>query len=417
MSENTKNDMERMLFERKLLESLRELKETVEQDFPGMYETLVACLCVKLSMKISDNTLPIMMILLGPPATGKTTILNMIKALPDSYKSDMFTPSAFLSSYAGKSKEELEQIHLLKAIDGKMFLTPELAPTFSARDDALIENIGILTRVLDGQGLSRNTGVHGKISVDSSYFCWLGAMVDVPKNIWPLIGRLGAKQFFLRLGKEESYNDEKVRIIKNLRGKKYQERFDEVVEKLQKCYQMIDVEFLNQTDGKIPWDVPRDDLKALQMLADLAQLLARLRANIPTDDTDRTSGSNYAFMEPNREDAERALFSLYNIARGHAILHGRNFITVDDVPVVKSIVLSSASKERIELLKMLIKQKGQITTTEFCNLRKVTRTTALRIMKMLEILEIVDEVKVPGTTKYNMAIRLKEEFRWLLEEE
>lgn len=415
MPENTDKNRDLELVERRILESLGEMKETVDREFPDMYETLVACLCVKLSMKISDNTLPIMMILLGPPATGKTTILNMINALPDSYKSDMFTPSAFLSSYAGKSKEELEQIHLLKAIDGKMFLTPELAPTFSARDDALIENIGILTRVLDGQGLSRNTGVHGKISVDSSYFCWLGAMVDVPKNIWPLIGRLGAKQIFLRLGKEESYNDEKVRIIKNLQGKKYQEKINDVVEKMQKCYSLIE-EYAGGRDKKIQWNVSKDDIIAIQQLADLAQLLARLRANIPTDDTDRTSGSNYAFMEPNREDAERALFSLYNIARGHAILHGRNFITVDDVPVVKSIVLSSASKERIELLKMLIKQKGQITTTEFCNLRKVTRTTALRIMKMLEILEIVDEVKVSGTTKHNMAIRLKEEFRWLLEE-
>jgi hypothetical protein len=50
------------------------------------------------------------------------------------------------------SDSQLKKIDLLPKIRNKLFLTPELSPMFSVKDDDLNEILGILTRVADGQG-------------------------------------------------------------------------------------------------------------------------------------------------------------------------------------------------------------------------------------------------------------------------
>jgi hypothetical protein len=50
---------------------------------------------------------------------------------------------------------------LVSSIKNKCFLTPELAPTFAARDEDLLALLGIMTRVLDGYGYESDTGAQG----------------------------------------------------------------------------------------------------------------------------------------------------------------------------------------------------------------------------------------------------------------
>ena len=47
---------------------------------------------------------------------------------------------------------------MLPKIRLKMFLTPELTPTFSANEDDLRETLGIITSVLDGNGYVNHSG-------------------------------------------------------------------------------------------------------------------------------------------------------------------------------------------------------------------------------------------------------------------
>ncbi len=399
---------------RKLLCAKRQkLQCIVDENLPGKFSIAEACLSVKAASIIDGMTLPIMLVLLGPPSSGKSTIIRMIEALGESYSTDSFTPKSFVSHAANRTDEELAKIDLLNQIKNKTFLTSDLAPTFSVRDDVLIENIGILTRVLDGQGFKKNSGVHGQRGYSEIFFVWIGAMVDVPKNIWPLIARLGAKQFFLRIDVSSSFEEEKQRIIANMKGKSYEQKLVEMNKEFQELWNTIK-SFPVQKDGKIIWNSAKDEEKAWFKIVERAQLLARLRGHVPTDNTEGTSGSNYGFLSPIIEDPERATHSLYNIVRGYALTQGRNYIIESDVVVIESIVLSSASKERIELLKLLIENNGELTTTQFVEMRKVSKSTALRTMKQLEILGIVDETTIPTKTKPVMAIRLKKEFGWLL---
>ena len=63
------------------------------------------------------------------------------------------------------------------------------------------------------------------------------------------------------------------------------------------------------------------------------------------------------------EEPDRAITQLRNLARGHALSKGRNYITVDDIPLLIKVVLSTASIERVTIFDLLIKANGTLTTT------------------------------------------------------
>ena len=66
-----------------------------------------------------------------------------------------------------------------------MFLVPELAPLFGLRNEDLLENFSILTRVLDGQGLSTDSGVHGRPGHTGDYlFSWIGCTTPIEHRVW-----------------------------------------------------------------------------------------------------------------------------------------------------------------------------------------------------------------------------------------
>src|SRR5581483_6535432 len=116
------------------------------------------------------------------------------------FYTDNFSPKSFVSHSSSVSRDTLEQIDLLPKIKNKIFLTPELSPVFSAKDDDLVSLIGIITRILDGHGYESDSGVHGHRGYsEPTFFVWVGAAVDVPKKVYRILGNLGPKLYFLRL--------------------------------------------------------------------------------------------------------------------------------------------------------------------------------------------------------------------------
>ena len=82
----------------------------------------------------------------------------MVTRWPYVYYTRNFSAKAFVSHNTAVSKEKLSEIDMLPKIRFKQLLTPELTPLFSANEDALMENLGIITSVLDGKGYTSHTG-------------------------------------------------------------------------------------------------------------------------------------------------------------------------------------------------------------------------------------------------------------------
>ncbi|HJT85073.1 MAG TPA: hypothetical protein VJ697_11370 [Nitrososphaeraceae archaeon] len=268
----------------KLLEKRHLLNEKVNEYFPSMQLLLDFELAIKTILNIQDITLPFMGIVFAAPSSLKTAFFKFLRKLRYSYFTDKFTARAFVSHSANVAKEKLEKIDMLPQIKDKILLTPELSTLFSGKDDDVREQFGIITRVLDGEGLETNSGVHGKREYYGEYmFTWLGAAVDIPYSVYKFLSTIGFKIYFLRLHRIEVSEDD---LLNQLTSKKdFSEKMKEVDRLLfdyltwfEVC--PISVGESNNGRAKIEWDNDNDDKEIIRIIARLALLLAHLRGHV-----------------------------------------------------------------------------------------------------------------------------------------
>jgi hypothetical protein len=98
-------------------------------------------LSIKNILHIKDCTLPFAGIILGPPSSLKTLVIELLKkqkrASP--FHTHSFSPKSFVSHSTAVKREDFQLVDLLPKIKNKLFLTPEFAPIFSARDEDLLQ--------------------------------------------------------------------------------------------------------------------------------------------------------------------------------------------------------------------------------------------------------------------------------------
>ena len=154
--------------------SIEQWRNTIKKHFPELLFSAEIGLSIIAQILIKDITNPFALVLVGMPSAGKTICLNFFSEIEHlTYASDKFTPASFVSNAVNRKKEDLKKIDLLPRLQYKMFLIRDLATLFSKRDDDLNECLGILTRVLDGEGLSTDGGVHGQRKYVGEYLFML----------------------------------------------------------------------------------------------------------------------------------------------------------------------------------------------------------------------------------------------------
>ena len=160
-----------------LQEKYQNLCDVVQKNMPEIWPGLEFVLSILRILNIEGCTLPFIGIILGRPSSGKTVIIDLLRKWYCSFYTDNFTARSFVShSTAVASKQDLQEIDLLPKIKDKMFLTPELSPTFTAKDDDLTQLLGIITRIADGHGFVSDSGAHGHRGYDENImFVWAGA--------------------------------------------------------------------------------------------------------------------------------------------------------------------------------------------------------------------------------------------------
>jgi hypothetical protein len=311
---------------------------------------------------------------------------------------------------------------MLPKIRFKMLLTPELAPIFSASEDELLENIGIITSILDGKGYTSDSGAHGQRGYYGNYFfVWVGAAVDIPFRVHKLLSTLGPKLYCFRLPYLEPSDAE----IEDGMNEKFESKRREIQEAVidyliwfETCPSLTE----DPKTGlpKITWDSIRDDPVAKTHLAKLAKLLGKQRCHVEIWSQKQPGEheySGYGYAIPNPEDPRRAAASLYNLARGRALTQGRNCITMDDVHLATKVALSTGSQERIAVLDVLAAKKGKATVSVISDALSMSKSTALKTMTELEAIGIAKMETVSISSNETKQIIIRKNFTWLYEAE
>lgn len=421
-----------------LIEKRKKFNDKLEKYFPDMKLLTDFELAIKTILNIDDINLPFMGVVFGAPSSMKTKLLKLLRMLPYSYPTDKFTARSFVSHSANMPKDKLSQVDMLPQIKDKILLTPELSALFTGKDDDIKEEFGIITRLLDGDGLETNSGVHGKRGYTGPHmFAWLGAAVDIPHNVYKFLSTIGFKIYFLRLPKIETNEDELIQHIES------ENTFNQKIEEIDKLlmdylawFEICPISVGQDNKCRIEWKKENDDKDSIRIIARLALLLAHIRGSIyvyrtseheelipvsnnnnPATNNNNNIGEAYSHGVPIIEKPHRAMQQLYNLARGNALSYGRNYITREDLSLVIKVVLSTGSIERVLVLDLLIANKGRLTTSIITQSMNISNNAAKRTMTEFKGLELVTMDRLTDSSNSEHRISLKYKFKWFLEDE
>jgi hypothetical protein len=148
----------------KLIQHYENLQDIVDRNLPNLWHSLEFDLSILRILNIKECSLPFAGIVLGPPSSLKTVGLQLFRKAPHTFYTDNFSARSFVSHNTGISKDKLKEIDLLPKIKNKCFLTPELAPTFAAKDEDLIQTVMDMRAILvhmDIEAIMKISCLHG----------------------------------------------------------------------------------------------------------------------------------------------------------------------------------------------------------------------------------------------------------------
>jgi hypothetical protein len=428
-------------------EKYENLRKITLKHYPEAWPFLEFCLAVKSILNIQDITLPFMGVILAAPASMKTMIIQLFRKYPGSFYSDNFTANSLVSHNSALTEEQLQQIDMLPKMKDKLVLTPELAPIFTSKEDDLQKILGIITRILDGHGFESDSGAQGHRHYGDTMFVWIGAAVEIPFRVWKVLGSLGHKIYFLRPQLSEKTTEQLKQIAKtNDFGTKFKEIEEALLDYLKHFDAAPESPRDTQTDKngiiKIRWnhELEGEQDKATGYIAEVAKLLAHLRGSVYISQAKLTKtshrydsssnnnnqqqnqeednnlvqieGQDYDTDLPIIEDPSRAVNLLRNLAIGHAISQGRNSIGLQDIPIVIKVALSTAMVSRVKIFDLLLKNGGELKTSDITKGLRVSKPTARRTMKEFYALGIAETSAISGYQNAELKITLRSEYEW-----
>lgn len=380
------------------------VREQVRRHFPTLWPAVEAGLATCATLLLADNSNPVALIYVSLASAGKTTVANMFDGAMVNgevlcYRSDKFTPAAFVSHSARASRKQLGEIDLLPRIRHKVLLTPELSTIFRGKQDELAERFSILTRVLDGQGLATDSGTHGRRAYEGDYmFAWIGCTTPFGPTVWDVMGQLGSRLFFLLMDAvAEPTVDDLVQAINQ--PVPYRDGLKACQDAVHSFLDSL-FTYWGGTRG-VDWMAEGNPDEVLVGIARCASLLAVMR----TPD-DRREGK-----PPQHESPHRANAVIHNLARGRALVYGRDQLSGDDLPMVARVTLSSMPAKRKAVLVAMSRNSGQpLTVQQVEAAAGGSRHTAEDLMEELAWLGIMKFEK-QGTGKTSL-LSVRPEWAW-----
>lgn len=373
------------------LENTAELIQAVF-DEKTMHAT-EACLAAHATLLL-DGASCFGLMLVGPSGTGKTTVLRLFEHLDEVYRTDQVTQAAFVSHNAALDEDELEAIDLLPKITNKTLVVGDMGPWFSGPREVVEENMSVLATLMDGNGFTRSTGVHGSRGYDDDRrFNFLAATTPLDQRAWNSMGHVGNRFVFHEVPNSETAEEIKDAVFSD----------DEYSEKIENGRRLV-TQYVESLWGEwggygaVEWPKePADEVK------DAIHRLAKLVAHARAPHTEAAAQV---------EGKKRITGALYDLARGRALLDGRTRIEMSDLDVVGRVALSTMHAKRRPLVRALVNPDtpSDFSTAEVQGVLGVSDKTAKERMKLLGDLGI--GVFSKGTRNQPHNIKLSEVFEW-----
>ncbi|QLG50232.1 hypothetical protein [Natrinema halophilum] len=311
-----------------------------------------------------------MVIAIGQPSTGKSTVAELFTDLHLSQSHAIVISSAWISHNADGDKGEYD---LLPRIKQRVMIAAEMGPWFTGDDVA--EYMRVLSRVADGSGMAKTTGAHGTTRYESDYpgeyrFGLVGATTFPNKQAWIEMGNAGSRFLFHPIPKVDDLRQ----LMDTLNDdQKYTEKKAKAREAITAWWSYFYHKHSGEiTDEQMP-SLTEDQQFALMLLA---RLVARGRAVDFGGDHDQ-SGVDMS------EQETRSYKMLERMVYARALGYERAAVNDADMEMAARVAFASILQWRQPVVKMLCNpaHDGPYKSGDVEKRLGVARSTAIDRMK------------------------------------
>ncbi|MCL5432224.1 MAG: toprim domain-containing protein [Patescibacteria group bacterium] len=381
--------------------SIDQVVTKVEEFLPNTSTALKLTLAVATS-GTRENNVMLWMFLVGSPSSGKTDLVRLMKPHPCTYHVDGLTLNAFISGERQTKKEKVYD--LLPKLDKTCFIVKDWTVIFSLDERMTKKIIGDMVGIYD-KTLSKHSSRRGTISYNSQFShlgCITPATLNKNHNYLNMIGN----RFLSYTIPDTTVNDD-------------EKSFEAIFEKSDRAKKEIETamvvsDYLDSLNNM--------DLKSIKPLGENAKdflkvasrFVARGRGVVILQQSsfkneNEQEVSYYEALDVQIEKPWRAVQQLLELAQYLALVNGHNEVGLEELEIVKEVVLNSMPADRAQAIKVLKSSLGgQITGQELSEQFGKSNRTARRLLDELSFLGIVKKDK--GTSQAANVYTLEKEF-------
>jgi hypothetical protein len=332
----------------------------------------------------------------GQSGVGKTMLLKTFGGLTEQFcRRSGITPASFVSASSATSDSNSENNDLLPLLEDRTLAVRDAQTLFTGSEKTVESRWGTMARIMDGDGYYRQTATGGKVGYDDIRFNFIGATTPLSPRAWRMMGNVGQRLLFVQWP-DEDYDGVWLPSVVNGGERRPIERGRNAVQEfLEDLWDYHGgAESVTWTDDPISKDVGVP-------LQRLARVVAHARGSIQGG-------------RANIEAPKRIGKLLHDLARGHALIHGRTHLELGDIEVCGRVALSTMPSKRRGIVRALLDpdRDAPLTAGDVETIVDVSRPTARdRIDEVVALGfgEVVEETGRGGTTK---AVEVNSEFRW-----
>ena len=373
-----------------------DVREVISEEFGEEGWTVMKpLLATHATLLLDDIESSRAMMVEGQSGVGKTMLLKTFGRLNEQFcrRSDI-TPASFVSAGPSKSTGDSTNTDLLPQLEGRTLAVRDAQTLFGGSEQTIQSRWGTMARIMDGDGYFRHTATHGKTGYDEIRFNFIGATTPLSPRAWRMMGNVGQRLLFVEWPEEE-YDDDWLRSVVDGGERRPIKRGRAAVQEfLGDLWNYYDgAESVAWTDKPMSADIELPLQRLAKVVAHARGSLQNGRANI--------------------EAPKRIGKLLHDLARGHALIHGRTHLELEDVEVCGRVALSTMPAKRRGVVRALLDpDRGPLTASDVVDILGVSRPTArdrIDEVAALGIGEVVKETGRGGTTK---AVQANPEFSW-----
>jgi MoxR-like ATPase len=338
-------------------------------------EVIDVMMATVLSQRIDGS--PVWLFLVGPPGSAKTAIVSSLQEVEGTYSTSTLTAPSLISgaNFAGAGDPSL-----IPKLADKVLVVKDFTSILSLPDREQKEIFGILRDAYDGRcGKSFGNGVERHYE---SRFTVLAATTPRIYDLAEQHAALGERFLKFLVGDNLHHESENEVIRKAI------ENADRETAMRQELQDVVKA-FLERTcEGRKHPTMPQ---KILLRIVALAKFGARLRGSVSRD----FYRNDIVMSRPMAEVGTRLGQQLAKMARGMAMVYGRDEVTEVEYDMIKKVMLDTISQRNEDVLRTMIGAMGGSDVLTPISMRELaTKThypfaTIQRLMQDLQALQII----------------------------